>query len=161
MILSSVELGGLGPQRGRIILLILCAVTVCTWLATATITSPYSRAAWSSPTSSPQSSDAAFARPPSQRDWPWDDSYYPPDRPRIILMQHVSYHDPDVYRLQNISIRQHERYTLFWRYGYHVSDASYVPQHKSGREKGMNKVYALLELAEQQMTLGDGKADWI
>ena len=161
MTLFSVELGGLKLQRGRVILLVLCTIIVCALLATANITSPYSRTSRPSPTSAPQASHAASARPPDQRDWPWDDPSYPPARPRIILMQHVSYHDPDVYRLQNISIRQHERYTSFWKYGYHVSDVSYVPQHKSGREKGMNKVYALLELAEQQMTLGDDKADWI
>jgi hypothetical protein len=76
-------------------------------------------------------------------------------------MQHLSLLDPRVYDLQNVSLEQHERYTTYWRYGYHVTRAKYVPDERDVRERQMNKVYALMGLEMEQLALGDRGAKWI
>ena len=80
---------------------------------------------------------------------------------RIVVMQHFNTNDDRVHRLQNISRIQHEQYASFWGYGYHVSEQQFVPSTKPVRERQLNKLYALLALAIEQVGRGEHGAEWI
>lgn len=92
---------------------------------------------------------------------PWDYATYDPDQPRMIIMQHFSWHDGRTHRLQDLSRDQHDEYSRIWGYQYHYADAQYVEAYRHPRLRYMNKMYALLELVIQQQALGDRAAEWV
>jgi hypothetical protein len=83
-------------------------------------------------------------------------------RPSIIILQHFSSHDDRVASLQNLSMRQHERYAAFWGYTYAVSLDEYVTGGSyTVRQRQTNKAYALLSLVLAEVAKGEAGADWI
>jgi hypothetical protein len=64
--------------------------------------------------------------------------------------------------VQELSLDQHQRYADFWGYNFAYSTAQYVPEDGSTvRQRQMNKVYGLLDLAITELAKGNEGAEWI
>jgi hypothetical protein len=63
--------------------------------------------------------------------------------------------------MQELSREQHRRYAEFWGYGYRDIDYSVAPKEYTHRPASMNKLYAVMEVAMQELGKGDKGAEWI
>ena len=59
------------------------------------------------------------------------------------------------------SIRGHERYAATWGYGYALETQQFVPPQKGVEVPFLNKVHALLRLAQGELATGDRGAEWV
>ncbi len=83
-------------------------------------------------------------------------------QPRIAIFQHLNMHNERARTVQELSRAQHQRYADFWGYDYVCSTKQYVPEAGSTvRQRQMNKVYGLLDLAIAELAKGDQGAEWI